>query len=397
MIASPIYLDYHATTPVDPRVLQAMLPYFSGDFGNTGSLHSLGEVAREAVDQARRTLADSIGAEPSEIVFTSGATESNNLAIRGAAERRRRQGDHLVTCRIEHPSVLAPCTRLAEQGHALTLLEVEPQTSLRAGWVDPQRVAAALTDQTCLVSIGMANGEVGIVQPMAEIAQVCQARGVLLHCDATQAVGKLPVDVNRLGVDLMSFSAHKIYGPKGVGALYVRRRTARIEPQIVGGGQEQGRRSGTLNVPGIVGLAEAVRLGVENLPTEMARLAALRDELLRRLTTRLPGIRLTGPALSAQTDATTPLRLPSNLNLCFPGLDGQALMLAMPSVAVSSGAACCSTDPEPSHVLSALGLTDDEARSSLRFGLGRFTTQEQIAEAAERLTKAAQQLRSLVS
>jgi len=253
--AIPIYLDNHATTRVDPRVVEAMLPFFSEHYGNAGSVgHCFGEDASVAVERARASVAASLGADAKEIVFTSGATESNNLAIRGAAERKRRRGDHLVSVRTEHHSVLEPLARLAKHGYKVTLLEVEPYTSPRAGWLDPQRVADALRDDTLLVSVMLANNEIGVLQPLSEIAEICRRHGTLLHCDATQAIGKIPVDVKQLGVDLMSFTAHKIYGPKGVGALYVRRRV-RLDPQILGGGQQEGRRSGTLNTPGIVGRA----------------------------------------------------------------------------------------------------------------------------------------------
>ncbi|HMO86008.1 MAG TPA: cysteine desulfurase family protein, partial [Lacipirellulaceae bacterium] len=260
-----IYLDCHATTPVDPRVVQAMLPYFTEQFGNAGSVHAAGETAREAVADAAARLARLIGAEPDEIVFTSGATESNNLAIRGVAEHRRRRGDHVVSVHTEHKAVLDPLARLERKGFRVTLLEVEPHGSPRAGWLAPQRVADALAADTALVSVMLANNEIGVIQPLAEIAAVCRDAGVLLHCDATQAVGKIPVDVRRLGVDLMSFTAHKMYGPKGVGVLYVRGGAplVRLEPQIAGGGQQRGLRSGTLNVPGIVGLARAAELAVQ--------------------------------------------------------------------------------------------------------------------------------------
>lgn len=392
-----IYLDHHATTPVDPRVLDAMLPYFTEKFGNPGSVHSLGEEARDAVERARATIARGIGAEPGEIVFTSGATESNNLAIRGVAERRRRRGDHLVSVRTEHPAVLDPLQRWAEQGFEVTLLDVERHGSPRAGWLDPEQVAAALRDDTCLVSVMLANNEIGVVQPLAQIAALSKSRGVLLHCDATQGVGKLPVDVAELGVDLMSFTAHKLHGPKGVGALYVRRRdpVVRLAPQIAGGGQEQGRRSGTLNVPGIVGLAEAVGLATENLAAEVEQLSKLRNRLAEGILKAVPNAVLVGPKLDAKSEDGDPLRLPNNLNLMFPGVDGEALMLAMPELAVSSGAACSSTSDEPSHVLLALGLSADEARSCLRFGVGRFNTADEIDRAVAMVAAAVDKVRKL--
>ncbi len=394
----PIYLDHHATTPVDPRVVDAMLPYFTQKFGNPGSTHVYGEQAREAVEAARETIARAIGAKPSEIVFTSGATESNNLAIRGVAERKRRRGDHLVSVKTEHPAVLDPLAQLAARGYEVTLLDVEPHGSPLAGMVSEEHFAESLRDETCLVSVMLANNEIGAVQPMAAISDDCKQYGVLLHSDATQAVGKLPVDVNELGVDLMSFTAHKLHGPKGVGALYMRRRdpVVRLQPQSIGGGQEQNRRSGTLNVPGIVGFAEAVRLAVESLDTEMARMAALRNRLASELLGALPGAQLVGPELDAEY-VDGPLRLPNNLNVMFPGTDGEALMLAMPELAVSSGAACSSKSDEPSHVLQALGLSPDEARSCLRFGLGRYTTSDEIDHAVQLVTAAVSKVGSLMS
>lgn len=378
-----IYLDHHATTPLDPRVLEAMLPYFTTKFGNPGSVHEFGLEAREAVDASRHAIATTIGAQASEIVFTSGATESNNLAIRGIVERKRRRGDHLISVRTEHPAVLDPLAALAERGYEVTLLDVEPDPSPQSGWLDPSQVADAIHDDTCLVSVMLANNEIGVVQPIAEIAEVCKARGVLLHCDATQAVGKVPVDVRELGVDLMSFTAHKFHGPKGIGALYVRSRdpVVRLAKQIAGGGQEQGRRSGTLNVPGIVGMAEALRLASEQLDSDTQRMGALRDQLADGLFATIPSARLVGPALDSISEQGRPLRLANNLNVMFPGTDGEALMLAMPELAVSSGAACSSMNDEPSHVLRALGLSSDQARSCLRFGLGRFTTAEEITQA----------------
>lgn len=367
-----------------------MLPYFTQKFGNPGSVHGYGDEARSAVDAARGEVATLIGAEASEIVFTSGATESNNLAIRGVATRKRRRGDHLISIRTEHPAVLDPLESLARHGYSVTLLDVAQHGTADAGRVDPQRVAEAITDQTCLVSVMLANNEVGAIAPVAAIARVCKQRGVLLHCDATQAVGKVPLDVRQQDVDLMSFTAHKLHGPKGAGALYVRRRdpVVRLEPQIAGGGQEQNRRSGTLNVPGIVGLATALRLAAEDMADEQSRLANLRNQLAERIVEAVSDAVVVGPALEAADDAGHALRLPNNLNVMFPGLDGEALMLAMPELAVSSGAACSSARDEPSHVLLALGLTADQARSCLRFGLGRFNTAEEI-DAAANMVRAA--------
>jgi len=392
-----VYMDNHATTRVDPRVVEAMLPYFDSVYGNPHSVHAAGHEARDAVDAARQSIATAIGADAKEIVFTSGATESNNLSIRGVAERDCRRGNHLVSVATEHKAVLDPLARLSRRGYDVTLLEVEQHKSPRAGWLDPQKVAEAIRDDTCLVSVMLANNEIGVIQPLAEIAAVCKNRGVLLHCDATQAVGKMPVDLGTVDVDLMSFTAHKIYGPKGIGALYVRRRDpiVRLEAQIAGGGQQEGRRSGTLNVPGIVGFATALKLCIAELPAEMERLAGLRNTLAAGISEQLSNIQLCGPGLSSRTADGSPLRLPGNLNLSFGTVDGEALLLAMGNLAVSSGAACTSTDPEPSHVLRALGLSDDEARSSLRFGLGRFNTAEDVDFAVERVVDAVGRLRKL--
>jgi cysteine desulfurase len=376
-----------------------MFLYFDQTYANPHSVHAAGHEARDAVEAARESIAAAIGADAKEIVFTSGATESNNLAIRGVAERERRRGNHLVSVATEHRAVLDPLARLGRRGYDVTLLGVEQQPNPRAGWLDPQKVAEGLRDDTCLVSVMLANNEIGIIQPLAEIAAGCKARGVLLHCDATQAVGKIPVDVASLGVDLMSFTAHKIYGPKGIGALYVRRRDpiVRLEPQISGGGQQEGRRSGTLNVPGIIGFAEALRLCLGELPAEAKRLATLRDTLARGLFDQLDDIQLCGPDLAERDARGLPLRLPGNLNVSFGNVDGEALLLAMGNLAVSSGAACTSTDTGPSHVLRAIGFSEDAARSSLRFGLGRFNTPADVDFAVERVVEAVQRLRKLTS
>ncbi|HEX4131565.1 MAG TPA: aminotransferase class V-fold PLP-dependent enzyme [Pirellulales bacterium] len=393
MADAVIYMDNHATTRVDPRVVQAMLPWFTDRYGNPGSVsHPFGWEAKEAVDQARESIAAAIGASGREIVFTSGATESDNLALRGIAERQRRKGSHLVSVTTEHRAVLDPLERLGRRGYSVTLLPVEQAPSVRAGWLDPQRVADALRDDTILVSVMLANNEIGIIQPIAEIAAVCRSRGVLLHCDATQAVGKMPVDVRALGVDLMSFTAHKIYGPKGVGALYVRRSgtPVRLDAQIDGGGQENGLRSGTLNVPGIIGFARALELCIAELPHEMPRLAALRARLWSGLNSALDGVTLNGPVLEEPG-----LRLPGNLNVSFAGVDGEALMMAMKTLAVSSGSACTSANPEPSHVLRALGIGEDLTRASLRFGLGRFNTADEVETAISAVSESVGQLRKL--
>jgi cysteine desulfurase len=395
MVKMPVYLDNHATTRVDPRVVEAMLPFFGEVYGNAASTsHSFGWEAKEAVDAARESIATALGASGRELVFTSGATESNNLAIRGVAERLNRRGNHLLTLQTEHKSVLDPIERLGRRGCEVTVLGVEQAGSPRAGIVDLAKFAGALRDDTLLVSVMLANNEMGAIQPLADIAQICRQRGVLLHCDATQAVGKLPVNVRDLGVDLMSFSAHKIYGPKGVGALYVRRTSpaVRLEPQIAGGGHENGFRSGTLNVPGIVGFARALELCTAELPHEPQRLATLRQRLWEGLTGQLDGVTLNGPALEASG-----LRLAGNLNVSFAYVDGEALLMHMKQLAVSSGSACTSANPEPSHVLRALGISDEATRSSLRFGLGRFNTPAEIELAIETVVQAVRRLRQLSS
>ncbi len=393
-----IYMDNHATTRVDPRVVEAMLPYFTEKYGNAGSVgHIFGEEAREAVEHARGQIAGAIGAEPKEIVFTSGATESNNLAIRGIAERHRTRGDHLVSVTTEHKAVLDPIARLGRRGYDVTFLGVEPHGSPRAGWLDPQKVANAIRDDTALVSVMLANNEIGVIQPLGEIARICRERGVLLHTDATQAVGKIPVDVRELGVDLMSFTAHKIYGPKGIGGLFIRRRPpiVRVDPQISGGGQQEGRRSGTLNTPGIVGFARAMCLCVEDLEAESQRLLQLRHDLFSGLRQAIADIELCGPTLEACDESGVPLRLPGNLNVAFVGVDGEALLMNMDRLAVSSGAACTSADPEPSHVLRALEMSVDLVRSTLRFGLGRFNTSAEVAAAVEIAARAVERLRAM--
>ena len=393
MVSTPVYLDHQATTPLDPRVLDAMLPYFCERFGNAASAsHTFGWDAKEAVDSARATIAEALGARAQDIVFTSGATESNNLAIRGVAEHPRRRGNHMVSVVTEHPAVLDPLKKLALRGFDVTLLPVRQQGDSQAGRVDADRVAAAIRDDTVLVSVMLANNEIGTIQPLQEIGAVCRERGVVLHTDATQAVGKMPVNVEDLQVDLLSFSAHKIYGPKGVGALYVRRRAPylRIEPQIMGGGHEYGLRSGTLNVPGIVGFAQALRLAVAEMSAEAARLADLRQRLQQGLMARVADVELCGPSLDEPGT-----RLPGNLNLSFAGVEGEALMLCMRDVAVSSGSACTSASPEPSHVLRAIGLTDDRVRGSLRFGLGRFNTPEEVEFVIDRVAAAVEHLRRL--
>jgi cysteine desulfurase len=379
----PIYLDHHATTPVDPRVVDAMLPYFSDDFGNASSTsHVFGWRAEEAVAVARERLAAAIGAaEASEIVFTSGTTESDNLALFGLARAQRASRDHLITTAIEHPAVLDPCRVLAAEGFALTVLPVD-----RQGVVDPGSVADAITDRTLVVSVMAANGEIGTLQPLEEIGRICREREVLLHTDAAQAVGKIPVDVQTWGVDLLSMCAHKLYGPKGVGALYVRKRRPRIrlQPLLHGGGHESGLRSGSLPVPLIVGFAKAVELCLEDGKTEAERLTSLRDELWKRLSESLDGVERNGHPTR---------RLPGNLNVSFAGVEADQLLVGLADVALSTGSACSTASAEPSHVLKALGLSNEVARASLRVGIGRTNTREEMAWVANRLIELVGSLR----
>ncbi|MCZ6781884.1 MAG: aminotransferase class V-fold PLP-dependent enzyme [Proteobacteria bacterium] len=372
----PIYLDHQATTPVDPRVLDAMLPFFREDFGNAASRsHVFGWRAEAAVEEARETVAAVIGARPNEVVFTSGATESNNLAIKGAARALRPDRTHLITVATEHHAVLDPVRRLEGEGFQVTVLGVDPD-----GLVDPTELAAAITERTALVSVMAANNEIGVLQPLAEIGRVCRERGVWLHTDAAQAVGKIPVAVDELGVDLLSISGHKVYGPKGVGALFVRGRRPRVrlEPLFDGGGHERSLRSGTLPVPLIVGLGRARAISVETMDEECARLAELRERLWKRLSSELGGVRINGHPEK---------RLAGNLNVSFEGVDGDRLLLALKDVAVSSGSACTSALPEPSHVLGALRVPPALARASLRFGIGRSNTAEEIDRAAARVVE----------
>lgn len=390
----PVYMDNHATTRVDPLVVEAMLPWFSEHYGNPGSVsHPFGWDALEAVENARKAVALTLGATEREINFTSGATESNNLVIRGIAQAPRRRGDHIVSVKTEHKAILDPLKRLSRQGFDVTLLDVSPADEPTTGLIDLDQLRASLRDETILVSIMLANNEIGTLQPIAEIAEICHEQGVPLHCDATQAIGKIPVDVETLGVDYMSFSAHKIYGPKGVGGLYVRRRApgARLVPQIDGGGQEHGLRSGTLNVPGIVGLAEAIRLCDEFRETESARVAKIRNRLASELQRSIDSTLLNGPPLDCAN------RLTGNLNLVFRLVDGEALMMSMRDIAVSSGSACTSANPEPSHVLRAIGRSDEDTRASLRFGIGRFNTEEEVDFAVQLLVDTVSKLRKMSS
>jgi cysteine desulfurase len=380
----PIYMDNHATTPVDPRVLQAMLPYFTEAFGNAASRnHSFGWRAEEAVETGRKQIAELIGATAKEIVLTSGATESDNLAIKGVAEMYRQKGNHIITAVTEHKAVLDTCKRLEKQGFEVTYLRVQ-----RDGLIDLDELKRAITDKTILVTIMMVNNEVGVIQPIDEIGRIVRERGIVFHTDAVQAAGKLPVDVNGLGVDLVSLSAHKMYGPKGVGALYVRRKNPRVlvAPIIDGGGHERGMRSGTLNVPGIVGFGKAAEIARQEMAAESQRLGALRDHLLRGLEENLDHIYVNG---------SLEHRVPNNLNVSFAYVEGESLLMGISDVAVSSGSACTSASLEPSYVLKALGTGDELAHSSIRFGLGRFNTEEEVDYVVKRVSEVVKRLRDM--
>ena len=382
-LPTPVYLDYQATTPADPRVVEAMLPFFSGVFGNPHSQgHAFGRAARDAVEAARAEIAALIGASAREIIFTSGATEANNLAIKGAARFHRAARDHIVTCVTEHKCVLESCASLAARGFTVSVLPVQAD-----GLIDLERLEAAIGPRTVLVSVMAANNEIGVVPPLAAIGRLCRARGVLFHTDAAQALGKIPLDVETMGIDLMSVSAHKLYGPKGIGALYVRRRPrVRLEPLVSGGGQERGLRSGTLPTPLCVGFGAACRIARDEMAAEAERIGALRDHLWRRLSRALPGARLNGAATA---------RLPGNLNISIPAIgDAEALLAALPDIAISTGSACTSAAVEPSYVLRALGIGEAAARTGVRIGLGRFTTRSEVDDACERIVAAAQRISS---
>jgi len=379
----PLYLDYHATTPVDPRVLADMLPYFSEQFGNPHSRqHAWGWEAAKAVDAARGRIAALINASPHEIVFTSGASESNNLAIKGVAERLRDRGTHIVTIATEHKSVLDACQRLTHSGCEVTVVGVRPD-----GIVDLDQLRQAMKPGTILVSVMAANNEIGTVQPLAEIGALARQHGALLHTDAAQAAGKVPIDVQAMHIDLLSMTAHKFYGPKGAGALFIRKSKPKLAlpAQIDGGGQENGIRSGTLNVPGIVGLGRAAEICRLEMAEEGARLATLRDRLLGRLRAQLDNVRVNG---------TLEHRLPHNLHVSFEGVEGEALLMALGDIAVSTGSACSSGSQKPSHVLQAIGAVGDTAGASVRFGLGRTTTADDVDYAAERVTAVVSALRA---
>jgi cysteine desulfurase len=367
MLHFPVYADYNATTPCDPRVLEAMLPYFSKNFGNPASNnHAFGWIAKEAIDQAREQIAKLIGAEPQEIIFTSGATEADNLALKGATETYRNKGNHIITGRTEHKAVLDSCKHLEKQGMEVTYLNVGAD-----GLIDLNEFEKAIRPETIIVAIMYANNETGILQPVSEISRLAKQNGILFFSDATQAVGKIPVDVNKDGIDIMAFSSHKIYGPKGVGALYVRRKNPRVKlaAQIDGGGHERGLRSGTLNVPGIVGFGRACELCTEKMETDAGHLTTLRNKLENAI------LGFGG----AHVNGNIGRRLPNIANIAFQHIDGNALLAGLTKeIAVSSGSACSSALPEPSHVLKAMGLDDELAHSSVRFSLGRFSTDEEV-------------------
>jgi cysteine desulfurase len=380
----PIYMDNHATTAVDPRVLEAMMPYFTVKFGNAASRnHSFGWEAEAAVEAAREQIARLIGATAKEIIFTSGATESNNLAIKGIAEMYHERGNHIITQVTEHKAVLDTCKRLEKHGYRVTYLPVKAD-----GLIDIEDLKRAMDDKTVLVTIMAANNEIGVLQPIAEIGRLCHEKGVLFHTDGVQAVGKVPVDVIADNIDVLSLSGHKIYGPKGVGALYVRRRNPRVQiaAQIDGGGHERGMRSGTLNVPGIVGLGKACEIAQEEMKAEAEHLAGLRDRLKSKLESALDYVHVNG---------SMEHHLPGNLNMSFVYVEGESLLMGINDVAVSSGSACTSATLEPSYVLKALGLGDDVAHSSIRFGLGRFNTQLEVDYVAAKVIDVVKHLRQL--
>ncbi len=385
MVKLPIYMDNHATTPVDPRVLDAMLPYFSQKFGNAASRnHSFGWEAEEAVDKARNQIASVINAKSKEIIFTSGATESDNLAIKGVVEFYKDKGNHIITCVTEHKAVLDSCRTLERNGKAtVTYLPVD-----KYGMVDPDAVRAAITDKTVLITLMYANNEIGTIHPVPAIGRIAKEKGVVFHCDAVQAVGKIPVDVDRDGIDLLSMSAHKIYGPKGVGAIYVRSKgpRVRITPQMDGGGHERGMRSGTLNVTGIVGLGKACEIAQAEMAEETRRTLDLRNKLQAGIFERLDEVYLNGHPTE---------RLPGNLNVSFAYVEGESLLMGISDIAVSSGSACTSATLEPSYVIRALGIDEELAHSSIRFGLGRFNTEDEVGFVTDRVTKEVQRLREM--
>ena len=385
MLKKPVYMDNHATTRVDQRVVDAMLPYFTEKFGNAASRnHSFGWEAEEAVDRARNQVAALIGAKSKEIIFTSGATESDNLAIKGVVEFYKDKGNHVITCVTEHKAVLDSCRALERAGKAtVTYLPVD-----KYGMVDPDAVRRALTDKTVLITIMWANNEIGTIHPIAEIGKIAKEKGIVFHCDAVQAIGKVPVDVEKAGIDLASISAHKIYGPKGIGAIYVRSKGPRVRltPQIDGGGHERGMRSGTLNVPGIDGLGAACEIAGKEMADEAQRLLQLRSQLQAGLFERLDEIYVNGHPTE---------RLPGNLNVSFAYVEGESLLMGINDIAVSSGSACTSATLEPSYVIRALGIDDELAHSSIRFGLGRFNTLEEVDYVTDRVSKEVKRLREM--
>ncbi|MEA2681183.1 MAG: cysteine desulfurase [Candidatus Binataceae bacterium] len=385
MLKTPVYMDNHATTRVDPRVLEAMLPYFTEKFGNAASRnHSFGWEAEEAVDKARNQIAALIGATSKNIVFTSGATESDNLAIKGVVEFYKEKGNHIITCVTEHKAVLDSCRALERAGKAtVTYLPVD-----KFGMVDPDAVRKAITDKTVLITIMWANNEIGTIHPIAEIGKIAKEKGIIFHTDAVQAIGKVPVDFEKAGVDLGSITAHKLYGPKGIGAIYVRSKGPRVRltPMVDGGGHERGMRSGTLNVPGIVGLGAACELAGKTMPEESQRLIQLRSQLQAGLFERLDEIYVNGHPTE---------RLPGNLNVSFAYVEGESLLMGINDIAVSSGSACTSATLEPSYVIRALGIDDELAHSSIRFGLGRFNTEEEVDYVTDRVSKEVKRLRDM--
>jgi len=385
MLKKPVYMDNHATTRVDSRVLDAMLPYFTEKFGNAASRnHSFGWEAEEAVDRSRSQIAALIGAKSKEIIFTSGATESDNLAIKGVVEFYKDKGNHIISCVTEHKAVLDSCRALERAGKAtVTYLPVD-----KYGMVDPDAVRRAITDQTVLITIMWANNEIGTIHPIAEIGRIAKEKGIIFHCDAVQAIGKVPVDFEKAGVDLASITAHKIYGPKGIGAIYVRSKGPRVRltPQMDGGGHERGMRSGTLNVPGIVGLGAACEIAGKEMPEEARRLILLRSQLQAGLFERLDEIYVNGHPTE---------RLPGNLNVSFAYVEGESLLMGINDIAVSSGSACTSATLEPSYVIRALGIDDELAHSSIRFGLGRFNTLEEVDYVTNRVSKEVKRLREM--
>jgi len=381
---TPVYLDYSATTPCDPRVVQRMLPFFSETFGNAASRsHAYGWTAEAAVEEARAQVAQLIGAHQKEIIWTSGSTEANNLAIKGVAEMYRQKGNHLITAVTEHKAVLDPMKHLESQGFEVTWLPVDGK-----GHVDLGQLAAAITERTILVSLMAANNEIGTLHPIAEIGAICKQKGTLFHSDATQTPGKIPLDVEAQHVDLMSLSAHKMYGPKGVGCLYVRRKNPRVRltSQMDGGGHERGMRSGTLNVTGIVGMGEAARICREEMATDVPKLRALRDRLDARVREQFA---------DAVWNGDVEARLPHLTNISFPYVEGESLIMGVKELAVSSGSACTSASLEPSYVLKSLGLGDELAHSSIRFSLGRFTTEQEVDFAADRIVQEVKRLREM--